>query len=503
MSVEPRGTELRSEVLTALRSTLSESDVAGVEKCATRLQEALPRQQVADNVVMVAYGGGKDSSYTLAFVRAVQLCLFDRLGTTFKLRSATNRHAGMPQAVMDNIDRAYTALGMTGDPDCEMLLIDGPAVKHFAHDEPLPAQIVDRNRLDLLMTGHRTFGEARPTFCNACNLSMVNSFGAAAAHGAGVDVIITGDSPEEQRAYSWWIRRLSRKVNPHQRRRTGAGFRGFLQDTDMIASAYFAEVYGPEANAEISERAVTSDVSEDIRFFSIFDDTRYSSGEHWALLTDLLRFEFDEVAFSFTESDCGNPTIMAHLRALKSERVHGREYAEGLAEYVDFALSLMRVKEFPENLIEVMRGRYGGPDAAIRMRAVAGGFAEEAYGLTEEQLVCMLHSPFTDKGQRLEAYLEAEQPHLASQADTVRSLLDGEGEPMDRSEAELAPRLVEIAGLELSRLRTLYRAEAVRFSPNGGPSMMAAILEGDPHKAEIRTRLSPDGPEVIQLATGR
>ncbi|MFH0518031.1 PqqD family protein [Streptomyces sp. M41] len=503
MSVEPREAGLRTEVLAALRSTLSDTDVAGVEKCATRLQEALPRDQVADNVVMVAYGGGKDSSYTLAFVRAVQLCLYARLGTTFKLRSATNRHAGMPQAVMDNIDRAYTALGMTGDPDCEMLLVDGPVVKPFAGDEPLPAAIVDRNRLDLLMTGHRTFGEARPTFCNACNLSMVNSFGAAAAHGTGVDVIITGDSPEEQRAYSWWIRRLSRKVNPHQRRRTGPGFRGFLQDTDMIASAYFAEVYGPDASAEIRERAVTSEVSEDIRFFSIFDDTRYSSGEHWALLTELLEFEFDEIAFSFTESDCGNPTIMAHLRALKAERVHGRAYAEGLAEYVDFAESLMRVKEFPENLIEVMRQRYRGPDAATRMRAVAGGFAEEAYGLTEEQLVCMLHSPFTDKGERLERYLEAEQPQLAGQVDTVRSLLDGEGEPMDPAEAELVPRLTELTGLELSRLRTLYHAEAVQFSAKGGPSMMAAILEGDPHKAEVRTRLSPDGPEVIQLATGR
>jgi hypothetical protein len=31
----------------------------------------------------VAYGGGKDSSYTLAFVRAMQLILFRLHGTTF------------------------------------------------------------------------------------------------------------------------------------------------------------------------------------------------------------------------------------------------------------------------------------------------------------------------------------------------------------------------------------------------------------------------------------
>jgi hypothetical protein len=30
-------------------------------------------------------------------------------------------------------------------------------------------------------------------------------------------------------------------------------------------------------------------------------------------------------AFSFTESDCANPTLMAHLRGLKCERLYGRD----------------------------------------------------------------------------------------------------------------------------------------------------------------------------------
>jgi hypothetical protein len=503
MPVDVNVAELRTGVLAALRAAMSDTDVAGVDRCVTRLRDSLPREPIADNVVLVAYGGGKDSTYTLAFVRAVQLALFEQTGSTFRLRCATNRHAGMPQAVMDNIDRACTALGFAGDPDCEALLVDGPAVKPFARHEPLPAEIVQRNRLDLLMTGHRSLGDARPTFCNACNLSMVNSFGVAAAHDGGVDVIITGDSPEEQRAYGLWIHRLRRKANPRERRRPEAGFKGFLQATDMIASSYFAEVYGSEATEEISARAVTSDVPKDIQFFSIFDDTRYSSGEHWALLTGLLGFEFDEIAFSFTESDCGNPTLMAHLRGLKCERMYGREYAEGLAEYVDFAASLMRVKEFPDQLIDVMRERYSGPDAPQRMRSVAAAFAVEAYGLDERQLVCLLHSPFTDKGRYLERYLEAELPELASQADAVRSLLAGDGEPMDPEEAELERVMTEISGLELSRLRTLYRSESAPPSIPGGPSILAAIRDGDPHKAEIKTRLTRGGPETVELITGR
>ena len=204
---------MRNQAFMALRAAMPPANMEAALKCSARLEAALPHTERLDrNLVMVAYGGGKDSSYTLAFVRAMQLILFRAYGTTFRLRVATNRHAGMPRAVLENVERAYLALQLTTDPDCELLLIDGNEVTPFDVDAPQRADVIRRNRLDILMTGHRTFADGRPTFCNACNLSVFNSFGVAAAHGDGADVIITGDSQQEQRQYTAWVSKLARRL---------------------------------------------------------------------------------------------------------------------------------------------------------------------------------------------------------------------------------------------------------------------------------------------------
>lgn len=490
---------LRRETLRDLQEQMPPNELAGARDCAGRLHAALPnRTRLDQNVVLVAYGGGKDSSYTLAFVRAVQLIVFDRYGETFRLRTVTNRHAGMPQAVMDNIDRVYRALRMLDDrTGCETLLVDGNTVKPYRVDEPL-GDLVERNRLDLLMTGHRTGGEGRPTFCNACNLSMVNSFGLAAAHGGGVDVIITGDSPEEQRSYYLWVHKLARRFGDWKAV-GGTGFRGFLRTTNTIAGAYFTDIYGPAATADVNERRVADDVGRDLAFFSIFEDARYASSTHWEFLTEFLGFQFDEIAFSFTESDCGNPTLMAHMRGLRCERLYGRGYHEGLQEYLGFAESLMRRKEFPERLIDTVRQRYRGERATDRMRELANRFAGEAYGITEEHLVCALYSPFTDKGERLQQYLAREQPDLADEAASIHALLTDDS----TSDGLLGAALERISGLAVERLRTLYRSPYIKPSPSDRGNLLNAILAGDPHRDTITTRHSPDGPDVTELVSGR
>jgi len=496
---------LREEVFRALQHALSSENFSGAMRCGNRLYAALPEGRPLDwNVVMVAYGGGKDSSYTVAFVRAMQLMLFRDHGTTFRMRVVTNRHAGMPHAVLKNIHRAYDALHLFDDPDCELLLIDGNTVKPFRVDAPQCDQVVERNRLDILMTGHRTCADARPTFCNSCNLSMVNSFGLAASYGGGVDVIITGDSPQEQRAYALWVNRLARQFDLAPNAAQRKGFKGFLTTVDNIAEAYFRDIHGAAEPAAVAERRVTTDVPSELQFFSIYDDTNYSSNDHWRLLTEYLGFEFDDLAFSFTESDCGNPALMAHLRGLKCARVYGRSYSEGLVEYVEFALSLMRKKEFPEPLIETMRARYDGPAAKSRMRDAANAYALEAYHLTEEQLVCMVYSPFAGNGQKLTPYLLREQPQLADRVEEIHALL-GRAEPCP-TDRLLVAALERISGLTIPQLRVLYRSPSpVRASEAGTGSMqlLDAILAGDPHKELIRTQHTPDGPVVVELISGR
>jgi hypothetical protein len=335
------------------------------------------------------------------------------------------------------------------------------------------------------MTGHRTFADGRPTFCNACNLSVVNSFGLAAAYGDGADVFITGDSTREQRQYTAWVGKLSRRLGAAHG--AGSGFGRLLSELDGISQVYFADIHGSDAEDAIAERRVASGVPERLRFFSIYNDTEYAAGDHLELLTDFLGFRFDDVAFSFTESDCGNPALMAHLRGLKAERVFQRSYDDGMREYVNFALGLMRKKDYPPQLVELMRGRYEGPGAMERMRKAADDYAMETFGLTEEQLVCMAYSPFAGKGAGLDDFLAREHPDLP--VDDARAVLGGSDDP------RVAAELERISGLGLSQLRVLYS------SP--GPDVIQLVLADDPHKAVIETRHSKDGPKTFEQISGR
>lgn len=474
----------RDRTLDRLRAALPPANFAAALRCAGRLLGDLPDPALPGNVVMVAFGGGKDSAYTVTFVRTVQLILHRLHGSTFRLRVVTMRHAGMPPAVMANIDRVYAALDLHADPDCELLVVDGDEVRPFAVDLPLPPAVAAANRLDILMSGHRTGADGRPTFCNACNFSVANAFGLAASFGGGADLIITGDSANEQRQYSMWIGRLSRTLSPGAQPRQASHIGRVLSQVDRIGQRYFADIHGESETGTLAARRVNSSIPERTRFFSIYADTAYEAGDHLELLTGFLGFEFDDIAFSFTESDCGNPALMAHLRALKVEYVYGRNYAEGLAEYVSFALDLMRRKEIPEQLIALMAERYADPD---RMRKVAAAYAWDTFEFTQENLVCMAYAPFVNAGANLEVYLDREQPGLPARS--AHEVLAGYDEPFVTYELE------RMAGMPLERLRILYG--------RSGTEVIDAVLADDPHKAVIDTRHSPDGPATLEQISGR
>ncbi len=486
----------RLEVLACLRDYVDVGTVATAWSSCDRLLNALSCSSsapLARHRALLAYGGGKDSSYMVAYVRLMQLLLYQEHGTTFQLRVVTSRHAGMPVAVMENIDRTYRALGLYDDPDVELLMVDGHDVSTFDATRPLPDDVVRRNRLDVLMTGHRCHGDGRPTFCNSCNLSMIGAFATAAAYGGGVDAVVTGDSTAEQKAYMLWVRRLARQMGLPPGNLTR--FDAFVQTADGIARSYYSDIYLSADSGEVGSRRMTQ-LGNDRNpiFFSIYEDTAYRSGDHWDLLTEFLGFRFDDLSFSFTESDCANPALMAHLRGLKAERVFGTGYAAGIEEYRDFAITLMQAKDFPQQLVTRMRQRYSSRRRIEGMRRRLDEYARDAFGLTQEHLVCMLYSPFIDEARNLRPYLEAERPDLLEHMDEVHAVLVGRaaGPPA------LVTTLTKVSGLSADNLRVLYRSSVAATG-----TAIGLVLAGDPHKAVIRTKHAPDGPSTLELISGR
>ncbi|QDY40413.1 hypothetical protein [Candidatus Pantoea soli] len=484
-----------SAMMRDIEGYLTPAIIESARHCSRRLLAALPRPaQPAENRVLLAYGGGKDSSYMVAYVRYIQGLIWQAHGTTFQLRISTNRHAAMSDSVMENIDRVYRALHIHDDAFTECLVTDGLQIRPFARHLPMPESVRQQNRNDVLMNGHRFRADARSTFCNACNLSMVNSFGLAAHYDGGVDVIITGDSPQEQTAYLAWARHLSRLFAAPVADKS-RGFSGFLQTLDGVAERYFTDIYG--ADQVTPAHRITWQLPRDPLFFNIYQDTAYEAGAHWALLTEFMHFRFDELMFSFSESDCGNPTLMAHIRGLRAETLLQRSYAEGIREYVRFALGLMQQKDFPPPLIAEMAARYQDEAAIAAARQRAAQFAQDAFGLSETQLVCMIYSPFIAEGQQLSAWLQ--QLPLAPDEQAVRALLRG-----DSSDVALAHQLTQLSGLTLAQMRHCWRSAQVSSLLEGARGdALSRVLRFDPHKAVIQVNNGVLQDRVTEVISGR
>lgn len=484
-----------STMMREIEGYLTPAIIDSAQRCSQRLLAALPdSKNPANNRVLLAYGGGKDSSYMVAYVRYIQGLIWQQHGSTFQLRISTNRHAAMNSSVMENIDRVYRALQIHDDDFTECLVTDGLQIRHFDRHLPMPDSVRQQNRNDVLMNGHRFRADARSTFCNACNLSMVNSFGLAAHFEGGVDVIITGDSPQEQIAYLAWARHLSRLFNAPVADKT-RGFSGFLQTLDGVAERYFADIYG--ADQVTPAHRITWQLERDPLFFNIYQDTAYEAGAHWALLTEFMHFRFDELMFSFSESDCGNPTLMAHIRGLRAETLMQRSYAEGIREYVRFALGLMEQKDFPPQLIAEMAARYQDDAAIERARQRAAEFAEQAFGLNEAQLVCMIYSPFIAQGHQLNAWLQ--QLNEAPDEQSIRALLCG-----DSDDVLLAQQLEQLSGLTVAQLRQCWRSAQVSSLLDGSRGdALSRVLRFDPHKAVIQVNNGALQDIVTEVVSGR
>ncbi|QIS03337.1 hypothetical protein F5X71_14315 [Nocardia brasiliensis] len=475
---------------------LTEEERDGVAAVGDKLIEAAGGvDRLAGYKVMVAYGGGKDSTYVVAFVRAVQLRLRLAHGSTFLMRVANMRHAGVVGAVMENIDRVYSALGLLDDERAELLTVDHTEIRRFRVDLPLPDKLVAINRLDVLMNGHRSAGDGRPTFCNSCNLAVADFYGRAAWWQGGVDAIMTGDSRREQALYAAWILRLAKGIGIDVRRK-GMTFQDLLQALRGVGDAYFHELFGADVGEPAEREVAVGDRSVQPTFVSIYDLVSYRVHDHWDLIVDFLGFRFDDLAFSFTESDCANPTLMAHLRGLRAQYVEGRTYQAGITEYLEFAETMMRKKEMPDQLIELALARYDSPQQIARRREVAAAFAEKAFGLGEDALIALVFSPFTNAGARLAEYIERCHPERVGDVPALHAVLSGES-----GEDRAVAWLTEVSGLTLTHLRTLYRSALVDFA--AGDTVMAKVRAGDPHKSQVHTVDPKSGLPTLELISGR
>ncbi|MDE1166152.1 MAG: hypothetical protein PW845_12340 [Pseudomonas sp.] len=477
------------QVLEKLLAHCSHAQRAAVQLLIQRLTVAAGGQPGLVGLrVFLAHGGGKTSSLALALLRAAQLSIARRQGSTFMLRVATCRHAGLGAAVYDNIQRGYSAMFLQDDPRVELLVVDDHQVRPFDHLQPMDAATGQRNRDDLLMAGHLTAGDARASFCNGCYLRLADFYPRAMAFQGGVNAWVTSDSPREQRRYLGWALRAAGQAGLAQCARPRSLPTVPWQQLARLGDAYDRALYGA---APLAPRPAMPKLAKAPVTVAVHDLVGDQLEDGWRLLVSFLGFRFSELAFGFSETDCANPLLMAHLRGLRAQYLEQRPYAEGVAQYLELATTLMRRKHIPAHLIELALGAYDTRAKLSQRRALAQQHGRDGFGLDDTQWVCLLFSPFTAQGAALAAFVQRCHPRLQDALPYFHDAL--RGRPVA---GKWVRWLVNTSGLPMGLLQRLYRQPRVDFADPR--SLIARVRASDPDKVWVT---QGDAPRV--LMTGR
>jgi hypothetical protein len=526
----------RAEGESSLLSVLS--DAVGAEVLAQaagsldRLCQQSARRPAEEAHVLLPFGGGKDSAWTLAYVRLMQLLLAERAGRTFTLHVLLMVHPGVPAGVFENVRNVFAALGVDRADSVRVFtatLGGEPVELAFGS---IGQDLIAIFRQEVLLSGHLSQGNGRETFCNACNFALMNAIAryVVAAEG-GIDFVVTGDSKSEVSSYWKWVQRVAKPFQLARIGRGEVGWGGLFGKLSEINDAYYASLLG-ERGAEGTPYYFPNAMRQSFAppdYFGVFDETRYEFWTHEGFLNDFLGFRLREDAFNFTESDCRNPMLMAHLRGLLAD-FEGRGYLQGIAEYLALAKTLMERKAYDQRMIDLAFAPYLTPEKIEVRRLEAEQHAYDQFGISPLQLEAMVASPLTDERARLDAFLRWRLPREVERAELLRGYFALLGElprpgaaGEDLPEAALRSQLREafllrypgneagLAGAErfqsealgLSTRSVRLLVDRTAVSQEGarqcGLSELEILRAGDPHQMHVE---GPAG-QANAILTGR
>ncbi|WP_085726321.1 hypothetical protein [Pseudomonas sp. R37(2017)] len=468
------------QVLQRLLGFFSRAERTALQLLIQRLAVAAGgMERIGDYKVLAIQTGARDNCYTLALLRAAQLTIATRSPVTFQLRIASLRLNGANGAAVENMHRTNSALFVYDDPRVEMLMVDDREVLPFNHLTPISEAGRESSRLNLLMIGHRREWRGGFDLWDDGYLATGEFYGQIARWEGGVDALLIGDTPRQQKQFIDGLKRAASKAGLAPSHAGEAGFTGLFALLDELGSdcyhAFYAD-YGqaqwrPQERFETCRRTACID---------IHDLLVSNLEERWALLTEFLGFQPDELSAQISDNEFVSPSISAHVRGLHASFVLGRDYAAGVAQYLQHALVMMRRKRLPERLCEQAMEVFGNPATLNEQRARAAAEAQRDLGLSEAQLVCLLYSPFINKGAELERFLRQCHPGmLVAMPELHRAM---QGHPVAE---QIMQWMVDVSGLPVALIGQLYRMEWMPESDNEAPETLIQRValqeaEGDP-----------------------
>lgn len=407
------------QVLERLLSQMSQAQRASLQLLIQRLLVAAGGPEYIGTFrVLVLQGGDCRSARLLAMLRAAQLSIALRAPVTFQLRVIV---VSLPVATSDILqghERSFSALFMQDDPRVQLQMIEGREVVPFSRRLSAVPERWLQARNAMLMFGHMVDARPEALLGSRMHLELADAVGSALKAPTQADVLITAIPVRQRRRYLAWARRslrLAGERGPHVLHQCLAALAHGLSRLQGVGEGSPGGVAKPAQGPDTEDAPVPVIAIDD-------------------LLPQLLEGQ--------------------QLDAMLGGEPETAEDAWPFATFVDpYAPAQLRELGARSLELQTVRPalRLADPLVDTKPREVHTLPLGKAYGINQTQLVCLLFSPFTRQGKKLERFLQCRHADMLVALPYLHRALQGKPCP-----DAVRDWLVNTSGLPLLQLRAIY-----------------------------------------------
>ena len=438
--------------------------------------------------VMVVHEGGKECAYTLAFLRAAQLSIAGRSPHTFILRIAILRQPRMTANVMERIQTQCSELFIYDDSRVELLLVDDKGLSRLHKPAAFESLASAMNRTQVLMSGHLTQGDARATFFYADLLARAKLYHHACEWGGKVDALIDRRPPSHLGQYVTWIQEVAHRQGHSPKGAQRQSFESAVKLCIQLDDDYKQLLHLPAAPGR--EEAVASEANNDINVINVFDCLCHEMDVLHSPVLVFMEGAWNIKALNIEEPQAAVVLVAAHVHGMRGAYQYGVEYSVGADAYLRRASRENTCNDrFKGQLIKQLGAVFDTPKQLEKLRGAAAQYLSKLHGLNDEQLGCLICSPFVNQADGLEPFLQKCHPDKVQRIKDFHRVLMGNPAPLQANVAWLE----SISGLPLASLQALYHMQKIDFTQCN--SLIASLWAHDPNKQAWHTAPGIEAPD--------
>lgn len=379
--------------------------------------------------LVVVLGGDRRSAHLLANLRAAQLSLALRGGRTFRLRVIVSCLPAPDPHMQLSHERLFNALFLQDDPRVQLLMLEDDKVVPFSTCVAQAVRPWVASRQALLMFGHLT--EATPKALLGCrlHLQLAGALQGTLDHSGAATALITALPDRERRRVMAWGRRILRLTGELE------GLGDVARCAAALAeglSRLHMRVGAPLGRCLDMPTAMRPELP--LKMLTVDDLLCPSSEAH----------HLDAMLGPPKEHGLANTPL-------------GAWTASGIVENLTGAHAHLRARQPRER-----EGQLSIKDvrASWWLRVQQQGRVSflQGLGLNEEQLTCLLFTPFSGRGKKLADFVHACHPRMGVALPYLHKALQGKPCP-----ETIKHWLVDVSGLSLVQLQAIY---AARLEPS-------------------------------------